>query len=153
MHRAKGAHRASIPPEYHGRMPVVLRYLWASPATLFGLACACAALAGGARARRVEGVIEVAGGRVRDFVLRLPEACRFGAITLGHVVIGLDAQALDRSRVHERVHVRQYERWGVLFFPAYLGSSLWQWARGRDPYRDNRFEREAFARDGVERTR
>ena len=31
-----------------------------------------------------------------------------------------------------------------LFFPLYLGSSLWQWLRGRDPYRDNRFEREAF---------
>jgi hypothetical protein len=42
------------------------------------------------------------------------------------------------------VHVRQYERWGVLFFPLYAASSLWQLARGRDPYRDNRFEREAF---------
>ena len=123
----------------------LLRYLWASPATFVGLVCAGAAVAGGARARRVDGTIEVAGGHVRDFVMRLPEGCRFGAITLGHVIIGLDSHALARSRTHERVHVRQYERWGLLFFPLYAASSLWQLLRGRDPYRDNRFEREAFA--------
>jgi len=60
------------------------------------------------------------------------------------VIIGLDARTLDSCRSHEHVHVRQYERWGPLFFPLYLGSSLWQWMRGRDPYRDNRFEVEAF---------
>jgi hypothetical protein len=125
----------------------MLRYAWAAPATLVGLACAAAALAAGASARRVEGTLEVAGGRVRAFVMRLPEGCRFGAITLGHVIIGLDALALERSRMHERVHVRQYERWGLLFFPLYAASSLWQLARGRDPYRDNRFEREAFEHD------
>ena len=129
-------------------MPVVIRYAWAAPATFVGLLCALPALASGARARRVGGTLEVAGGRVRDFVMRLPEGCRFGAITLGHVIIGLDAHALARAREHERVHVRQYERWGVLFFPMYAASSLWQWMRGRDPYRDNRFEREAFERAG-----
>jgi len=40
--------------------------------------------------------------------------------------------------------VQQYERWGPLFVPAYLGSSLLQWLRGQDPYRSNWFEREAF---------
>lgn len=148
MQGVNGGHAPFIPPEYHGRMTVAWRYLWASPATLVGLACACAALASGARARRVQGALEVCGGRVRAFVMRLPEGCRFGAITLGHVIIGLDSGVLERSRAHERVHVRQYERWGVLFFPLYAGSSLWQWARGRDPYRDNRFEREAFERGG-----
>jgi hypothetical protein len=132
---------------HDGRMIVVLRYLWASPATLVGLACALAAIASGAKARRVDGTLEVGGGRVRDLVLRLPEGCRFGAITLGHVIVGLDAEALARSRAHERVHVRQYERWGVLFFPLYAASSFWALVRGRDPYRDNRFEREAFARE------
>ena len=48
-------------------------------------------------------------------------------------------------RAHERVHVRQYERLGALFFPLYVGSSLVQWLRGRDPYFDNHFEREAYA--------
>jgi hypothetical protein len=41
--------------------------------------------------------------------------------------------------------VRQYERWGVFFFPAYALCSLWQAMRGRDWYRDNPFEREARA--------
>lgn len=123
----------------------IARYLWALPASAVGLLLALAALAAGARMRRVEGTLEVGGGRVARFVMRLPEGLRFGAITFGHVIIGLDAEALRFSRAHERVHVRQYERWGVLFFPLYLGSSLLQWLRGRDPYRDNCFEAEAFA--------
>jgi hypothetical protein len=44
------------------------------------------------------------------------------------------------------VHVRQYERWGLLLLPLYVASSLWQLLLGRDPYFDNRFEREAFLR-------
>ena len=124
-----------------------LRYLWALPATLAGLLLAAIALLGGGRARRIQGVLEVGGGALRHVVARLPEGMRFGAITLGHVIVGLDDAALERARCHEQVHVRQYERWGIFFFPAYLGSSLWQWLRGRDPYRDNCFEAEAFARE------
>ena len=71
---------------------------------------------------------------------------RFDAITLGHVVIGASPAALARCRAHERVHVRQYERFGVLFFPLYAASSALQWLRGRDPYWDNRFERQARQR-------
>jgi hypothetical protein len=144
--RKRSAAAAHHSAEYHSRMAVALRYLWASPATLVGLLAAAPALARGAALRRVGGALEVCGGPVRAFVRRLPEGCRFGAITLGHVVIALDAATLERTRAHERVHVRQYERWGVLFFPLYAASSLWQLARGRDPYLDNRFEREAFAR-------
>jgi hypothetical protein len=48
-------------------------------------------------------------------------------------------------RAHEQVHVRQYERWGPFFVPAYLASSLWQGLCGRHLYRDNHFERPAFA--------
>ena len=125
----------------------LLRYLWVSPATLVGLLVAVFALLGGGRARRIQGVLEVGGGRLHHLVARLPEGLRFGAITLGHVIVGRDDAALERARSHEQVHVRQYERWGIFFFPAYLGSSLLQWLRGRDPYRDNCFEVEAFARE------
>jgi hypothetical protein len=125
----------------------LLRYLWVSPASLVGLLLAAIAMLGGARAHRVQGALEVAGGGVHRLVAHLPEGCRFGAITLGHVIVGLDEAALERARSHEQVHVRQYERWGIFFFPAYLGSSLLQLARGRDPYRDNCFEVEAFARE------
>jgi hypothetical protein len=52
---------------------------------------------------------------------------------------------LDETRAHERVHVAQCERWGPLFVPAYLAAGAWAWARGRHPYFDNPFEREAFA--------
>jgi hypothetical protein len=69
-------------------------------------------------------------------------------MTWGHVVIGTDRSALDRSRNHERIHVRQYERWGVLFVPMYLACSAWVWFRGRDPYRDNPFEIDAYSHSG-----
>ena len=59
-------------------------------------------------------------------------------------MLARDAAALSSTRSHERVHVRQYERWGPLFIPLYLSASAWALASGRDPYRDNRFEREAM---------
>ena len=49
------------------------------------------------------------------------------------------------------MHVRQYERWGIFFLPAYALSSLWQLAHGRDWYRDNRFELRAYAAGGARR--
>jgi cardiolipin synthase len=68
------------------------------------------------------------------------------AMTLGHVVLGVNRLALDETRDHERVHVRQVERWGPAFIPAYLFASVLAWWRGEDPYLDNHFEREAFGR-------
>ncbi len=65
-------------------------------------------------------------------------------MTLGHVVLGLDRSALQISRDHERIHVRQCERWGPLFIPAYLLGSAYAVLRGRHIYRDNPLEREAF---------
>lgn len=128
-----------------GAVRLAPRYAWALPATLVGIALGVIACLAGARWRAVTGVLEVCGGSALSGLHRLPFARRFGAITFGHVVIGVDASMLERSRSHERVHVAQYERWGVLFFPAYLGESALQWLRGRDPYLDNRFERAAFA--------
>jgi len=69
------------------------------------------------------------------------------ALTFGHVVFGQTEAALDLSRVHERVHVRQYERWGIAFVPAYLICWLILSLRGRDGYRENPFEVEAYAVD------
>ncbi len=124
--------------------PSALGYAWAAPATLLGLAAALLARAAGADAIIIDGVLEVGGGRLERVLSRLPRPLRFQAITLGHVIIGTSHSALAACRRHERVHVRQYERWGIFFFPLYLGSSLWQLARGRDPYRDNHFERQAY---------
>ncbi len=127
------------------------RYAWAAPATALGLVGAAGALSVGATARIVDGVVEVGGGRLAAWVAKLPAALQFEAITFGHVVLGATHTALCELRSHERVHVRQYERWGLLFFPLYLGSSLVQWLRGRDPYLHNCFEQEAFARAACSR--
>lgn len=121
------------------------RYLWALPTTTPGLLLAALARATGGAARRVDGVVEAHGGAVGWLLARVPIDGGAGAMTLGHVVIGQDERALERSRAHERVHVRQAERWGVLFYPAYAASSGWAWLRGGDVYLDNRFEREAYA--------
>lgn len=138
--------RPSAPRTVMCRLSVLARYAWASPATLAGLFVALVAFAFGARGRVVEGVVEVCGGRIDRGITLVPGHRRFRAITFGHVIIGVDREALVGLRQHEHVHVRQYERWGLLFFPAYLFSSLLQIVRGGDPYLDNRFEREAFAK-------
>ena len=122
-----------------------LRYAWAAPCSMVGLLLALAALASGATVRSMHGTFEVAGGRIPLLVSRLPKILRFSAITFGHVILGVSHSALDFHRDHEHVHVRQYERWGILFFPLYCGSSLVQLVRGRNFYLDNRFEREARA--------
>ena len=125
------------------RLERLARYLWVSPATAVGLMFCVIAMCAGATPRIVHGTIEVAGGRLRDLSSLLPPYARFGAITFGHVIIGLDHPLLSSVRAHELVHVQQYERWGVLFFPLYLASSIVQLMGGRHPYLDNAFEREA----------
>ncbi len=121
-------------------------YLWASPNTLLGLALGLVGRLGGGRARPHEGILEIDGRALCWFLRRAPlPPAGVEALTLGHVILGRSPRCLERCRAHELVHVRQYESWGPLFLPAYAMSSLWQWLRGRDPYRDNRFEREAYA--------
>ncbi|MFL6648569.1 MAG: hypothetical protein ACJ8J7_10265 [Sulfurifustaceae bacterium] len=125
-------------------MKRAVAYLWAFPATAIGLLLVAFACLGGANGRIIDGTIEVGGGRLRRWVALLPPSLRFQAITFGHVVVGLDHETLAACRPHERVHVRQYERWGALFFPLYIGSSVVALLRGRHPYWYNRFERQAY---------
>ncbi len=124
----------------------LLAYVWTAPNTALGLACAGVARLTGGRAQVVDGVVEAHGGAV-TWALRhlVPLQGGAAALTLGHVVLGRDAHALAATRAHERVHVRQYERWGPLFLPAYAGASVWAALRRRPAYFANRFEREAFA--------
>jgi hypothetical protein len=129
-------------------MMQLLRYLWALPNTLIGLVFVVPTLLSGGEAHCVRGVIELHGGLAATFLrycTLLPGGA--SAMTLGHVVLGKTAWLLDATRTHERVHVRQCERWGPLFLPAYLLSSLVIYVRGGRPYLDNPFEREAYATD------
>lgn len=124
----------------------LLAYLWPLPVTLFGVLLAWLARASGGEWRRVDGVLEASGGWPAK-VLRagLPFSGAVAAITLGHVVLGAGSGDLEATRVHERAHVRQFERWGVLMLVLYPLAGLLAWMRGGDPYRDNPFEREARA--------
>lgn len=127
-----------------------LRYVWAFfPGTFIGMCCIPLAVLAGGNVRIVRGCLEVQGGLVSR-ILR-DGLRRFGfrgaaAMTLGHVILGLNEHCLCHSRDHEHVHVRQYERWGPFFLPAYFASSALAWYRGQDPYFENHFEREAYDR-------
>lgn len=123
----------------------LIRYFWAAPYTLLGLLLGALAVLFGAALRRHQGVVEIFGGRIGKALARMPEPLRFSAMTLGHVILAVDRSALVQLRHHERVHVLQYERWGPFFLPAYLLSSLLQLLLGRNPYRENHFERQAYA--------
>lgn len=101
----------------------------------------------GGQAQVRRGALEFWGGFASFFIRRLPLGSSTAAMTLGHTILGRSWNALETSRDHEHVHVRQYERWGPLFIPAYLAASAWMWLRGRDVYRDNPFEVEAFLDD------
>jgi hypothetical protein len=125
----------------------LLAYLWASPWTLFGLFWGTLALLTGGRMQLVQGVIEFHGGFPAWLLRRAPLIGGAAAITFGHTVLARTQAALDATRSHERIHVRQYERWGPFFIPAYLLCSLWLLLRRRSPYWDNPFEQEAYGNE------
>lgn len=124
--------------------------IWAFPATALGILVALIACASGGSMKRVDGVLEVAGGLPACMLLRgFPFSGAVAAITLGHVVIGVSEQALAITRLHERAHVRQFERWGGLMLLLYPIAGLWVAIRGLDPYRDNPFERSAREQERI----
>jgi hypothetical protein len=107
-----------------------LKLLWAGPGSLVGLV-----LAPFFRRRFVRrGVILCEGA---GWPRRL--GWRYRAITFGHVVLAVN-ELDDHTFEHELVHVRQYERWGPLYMPAYVVASLVARVRGGHLYRDNAFE-------------
>jgi hypothetical protein len=124
----------------------LVKMLWALPCTLVGLLLATPVWAAGGRARWHRGALEVTHRASDARCGRLARALPFRGIVFGHVILAVTREELDAIGPHERVHVRQYERWGPLFFPAYVASSLWQLARGLDPYWHNHFEVQARAR-------
>lgn len=103
---------------------------------------------GGAVQRR-EGCLEFH----RAFARALLESPRLdaSAITLGHVILGRDAAALDANRAHEHVHVRQAERLGPFFLPLYGLAAVWAALRHGRHYEANRFEVEARLKSGEAR--
>ena len=123
----------------------MIRFIWALPVTLFGLLLVGVGLLTGGRVHQVDVVVEQDRGLVGWILFRLGHAC----ITFGYVTLGVNPGFLDFYRDHERVHTRQYGRWGIFLWPAYLASSVWEFAHGRDPWRDNWFERQAITEAGL----
>lgn len=118
-------------------------YLWAFPVTALALPVGLLARLTGGSWRLRGGVLEVEGG----FAAWLLHGNRFwrggAAMTLGHVILAGNEDCLDRSRAHELVHVRQFERWGPFLLPAAWLIGRWLWLRGYHPYLDHPFERRA----------
>jgi hypothetical protein len=105
-------------------------YLWAAPNSVVGLA---GALTTASRPVRHRGVLLIEGSRLG--LARFLAWRGFTAITLGHVIVANEPLD-DHLLAHELAHVAQHERWGPLFYPAYLLTSL-------AGYRRNPFERAA----------
>lgn len=125
-------------------MRTILAYAWAFPWSVVGASVGSLAVLYRGQVGFRDGVCYFFGGRLGRWLNRVPLAGGASAMTFGHVVLAADRRQLDRCWRHELVHVRQYERWGPLFVVAYLVCSLRLWFRGRDPYLDNPFEREAY---------
>ncbi len=143
-HRPRASRRAPAQTQAAGRaahetVSRLARYTWAAPTTLVGLVAGTLTLGTGGRVQRRRGVLEFHGGFARWFAYRIG----FDAMTLGHVILGRNAICLEVLRDHEQAHVRQAERWGPAFIPAYLAASILAWSRGGHYYRDNWFERDA----------
>lgn len=129
--------------EFGSKVARWLAVLWASPYSLIGALIGLGGLASGGRGRLYEGVLEFHGPFIGWLLDSLPLKGAL-AMTLGHTVIARHQDALDITRTHERIHVQQFERWGFFMGPAYLACSLALWLQGRDAYRENPFERDAY---------
>jgi cytochrome bd-type quinol oxidase subunit 2 len=123
-----------------------LAYAWAAPTTALGLLIGALTLFTGGAVERRDGCLEFH----RAFARALLESPRLGAsaITLGHVILGRDAAALDANRAHEHVHVRQAEWLGPFFLPLYGLAAVWAAMRHGRHYEDNWFEVEARLKSG-----
>ncbi|MBA3594070.1 MAG: hypothetical protein H0W47_09775 [Polaromonas sp.] len=123
----------------------IMSLLWASPCSVLGLVLACIPLLAGGRARWSSGALEVTYRESQVDCGKLARRLPFRGIVFGHVILAVTSEELRLIGPHERVHVRQYGRWGLLFFFAYGASSLWQLLCGRSAYWDNHFEVQARA--------
>ena len=128
----------------------ILKRIWASPNTLLGLIVGALGFLFGGKCQVVRGCVEFHGGLVAWLLRRTPTGPTTMAMTLGHTIIGQTESSLALARDHEHVHVRQYERWGPFFIPAYLGWSAVLWWQGKDAYLDNPFEVEAYSKADVQ---
>lgn len=119
---------------------LILLWLWSLPTTLVGfLWClVCQPV----KVRWRNGVVEMQ-------VKWLP--MHAAGETMGRLVlytVVLDGTVYNKIQPHEMHHVKQNEKWGPLFGPAYGVACLVAMAEGKDFYFDNYFEVEARRANG-----
>ncbi len=125
----------------------IARYLWVAPISVWFLPLALLAKWTGGGYALHTGVLEIWGGWVGRWLDRgIPFLGAVNAVTVGHIVAGVSPQHLRSSRVHERVHVEQFERWGCLFPCVYFIAGVRAQRRGGSFYWDNPYEIEARRR-------
>jgi len=127
-----------------GGIIVMPKVLWASPWSVWALTIGVVGLLTGGSIQWSGEVLEFWGGFIPLFLKYFPFIAGSPVATFGHVVLGRSKRHLEACRPHQLVHVKQYERWGPLFVPAYITFWIVMWFRGKHPYYDNPFEREAY---------
>lgn len=115
-------------------------FAWTAPSTVVGLVLSGAGGGTITWNREVGAFVATGVGGLSAIMLR-----SFGmtANTLGHTVVCTRDEVSQRLLDHEAVHVRQFERLGLAFYPLYL------WLSARHGYRDNPIE--VAARRGAAR--
>jgi hypothetical protein len=120
-----------------------VRYAWPGLYTVVGLWAFIVPWQGSRRWIAHRGTIGIVGPAIERLLALAPIQGGASALTLGHTILAASEEAFFATWDHEFVHVRQYERWGPLFVPAYFICGWWQWMHGHHPYWDNPFEVEA----------
>jgi hypothetical protein len=92
-----------------------------------------------------EGSLQLFGPGIAVLLKILVPWLPIGGLTIGHVVLYRTADDALALHTHEIVHVRQWERWGVIFPVAYAVASVMAWLGGGHYYWENCFEVEARA--------
>ena len=128
--------------------PVLLQ-IWAFPNTAIGLVVGYCGVLFGGQVQKIDGCWEFSGGLVKWLLEKMPTGSGALAMTIGHSILGQTVTALEITRAHEHIHVKQYERWGPLFIPMYFAASGIAWLKGQNPYRDNVFEIEAYSNSTI----
>jgi hypothetical protein len=119
------------------------RYFWPLPYTIFGLMVFLVPIRGSRSLLFHRGTVGVIGPAVERLLVRAPVLGGAAAMTFGHAILARDRETFFSTWNHERIHVDQYQKWGWLFVPMYLGVSVWLMLIRKDPYWDNPFEIEA----------
>jgi len=124
-------------------MLLFVKFLWALPLSLLGWGVALLN-----ETTRILGVVDIDTGTVRAYgrngvpwvysvngglLYRIFRKTGFAGLTLGQVILfRWDVNTWQRLMAHEEEHVRQMERWGIIFPFLYIGEFLFHFVRTRD---------------------